>query len=254
MKKRACAARIVWLFAPVVFFFSALPSHAIFGMGDTVFDASAYTQQLINYATQLQQYYTQIRQYQSQMRQLENEYAHLRNLGYQVDLSNLDEIQRVMRDAIGISNDFNTMQGQFERHYPDFASYRNQSGISYAQQSAEWSRKTQQNALDLLTLETKLQQSIAEDQNSLRYLNTRSNTASGTKDLLQATNQLLILQTKQLMQLQQLIATSAKADAAYMAEKASNDEASRAASDNIYREWTRRTSRTPLPKPGHVLR
>lgn len=247
MKKRA------FLIAASLVLLAARPSHAIFGVGDIVFDSQNYLQQLINYATQLQQYYTQMRQYQTQMRQLENEYSNLRSLGYQVDLSNLDEIQGVLKNAVGVSNNYTTMQSQFEQRYPDFTTYQNQSGVSYAEQSKEWSRTTQKNALDLLTLETKLQQSIAQDQQDLKYLNTRSNNASGTKDLLQATNQLLVLQTKQMMQLQQLVSTTSKASASYLAEQASNDEASRAASENMYRDWTQRGNYRPAPKPGKVL-
>jgi len=244
----------VALFTIVGSLFSAAPAHAVFGFGDTVFDASAYTQQLLNYATQLQQYYTQMQQYQTQVRQLQNEVSNMRNLNYKGDLSDLDEVHHIMNSSLGISNDYTKMQGQFEQLYPDFASYQGQKSSDYAKQSAEWSKNNQQNARDMLAVTTKLKESIARDQNSLRYLNNRSDSASGTKDLLQTMNQLLIMQTKQLMQLQQLIATSIKADAAYLAEKASNNEASRAAGQDMFRDWTKRGNRRPAPNPSDVLR
>ena len=211
-------------------------AHAILGAGDIVFDPQSFQQQLTNYAMQIKQYSTQIQQLQS--------------LNYQANLSDLTQMQNTLNSAIGISNDYGRMQGQFQRLYPDFSTYKGQAGASYAQQSFAWSQNNQQNALDLLTVTTKLQQSMLQDQNSLNYLNNRSDTAAGTKDLLQTANQLLILITKQLMQLQQLISTSAKADASYLAEKASNDEASRAQSSNFYRDMTKHKPHTPAPAPG----
>lgn len=230
------------------------PAYSLLGVGDVVFDPTAFQRQLINYALSLNQYSTQTLQYSTQIQQLENEYTNMRNLGYKVDLSNLDQVQQIMKSALGISNDHAKMQGQFLKLYPDFATYQRQTSVDYAQQSKEWSKKNQQNAKDILTVTTKVQESIARDQRNLQYLSNRSDSASGTKDLLQTLNQLLIMQTKQLMQLQQIIATSAKADAAYLAEKASNNEASRAASEDMFRDWTKKGQRRPAPNPSDVLK
>ena len=228
-------------------------AYALLGAGDVVFDPAAFQRQLINYALSLNQYSTQTLQYSTQIQQLENEYTNMRSLGYKVDLSNLDQVQEIIKSALGISNDHAKMQGQFQKLYPDFATYQRQKSVDYARQSAEWSKQNQQNARDILTVTTKVHESIAQDQRNLKYLSNRSDSASGTKDLLQTLNQLLIMQTKQLMQLQQIIATSAKADAAYLAERVSGDEASRAASGNLFRDWTEKGSRTIHPN-AHFLK
>lgn len=241
------------LFALALQVVVALPARAILGAGDIVFDPAAFQQQLIDYAMSLNQYSLQTEQYATEMQQLKNDYANLRSLGYQIDLSNLNQMQHVMASSIGISNDFKKMQGQFQELYPDFKTYQGQKSVDYAKQSAEWSKKNQQNAYDILTVTTKLQESVVRDQKTLKYLSNRSNTASGTKDLLQNMNQLLIMQTKQLMQLQQLISATAKADASFLAEKAANNEASRAASEDMFRDWTKKGHRTFAPKPGKVL-
>jgi len=201
------------------------PAFAVLGVGDTVFDSTNYIQQLMNYIVFVAQYYTQIEQYQHQIQQLQNEYQHLQNLDFRVDLSGLNDMKQLLTSATGMSNDFVRMQTQFEQQYPDFDSYRTQDSVSYAQQALKWNKLNQQNALDILKTGIKLQDSIYRDQNTLRYLSDRSNTASGTKDLLQAMNQLLILQTKQLMQLEQLLTQTAKADASYLAERSSRDAA-----------------------------
>ncbi|GFO63610.1 P-type conjugative transfer protein TrbJ [Geomonas paludis] len=227
-------------------------AQAVLGVGDIVFDPAAFQRQLINYILSLDQYSLQTEQYATQMQQLRNEYANLHNLGYQIDLSNLNQMQRVMASSIGISNDFSKMQGQFQELYPDFKTYQGQKSSDYAKQSVEWSKKNQQNAYDILTVTTKLQESMARDQKTLKYLSGRSDSASGTKDLLQNMNQLLIIQTKQLMQLQQLISTTAKADAAYLAEKASNGEAASSASKDLFRDWGKKGARAVKPNPGFL--
>jgi P-type conjugative transfer protein TrbJ len=195
----------------------------VFGM--FVFDPAALTQQLVHYITMCNQYATQTEQYARQIQQLQNEYQHLQNLNFKADLSGLNDMRELMNAATGLSNDFAKMQTQFEQQYPDFEGYRNQNSASYAQQVLKWNKLNQQNSLDILKTATKLQESMYHDQDALRYLSDRSDTASGTKDLLQAMNQLLILQTKQLMQLEQLLTQTAKADASYLAEKSSRDAA-----------------------------
>ncbi len=230
------------------------PALAILGAGDIVFDPAAFQRQLINYVMSLNQYSLQTEQYATQMQQLRNDYANLHNLGYQIDLSNLSQMQHVMTSSIGISNDFGKMQGQFQELYPDFKTYQEQKSVDYAKQSAEWSKKNQQNAYDILSVTTKLQESVARDQKTLKYLSNRSDSASGTKDLLQNMNQLLIMQTKQFMQLEQLISTTAKADAAYLAEKAGDKEASHNYSKNLFKDWTKTQPVKPVHKPGKILK
>jgi P-type conjugative transfer protein TrbJ len=197
-----------------------------------VFDYVGLAQQIVHYITMCNQYATQTEQYARQIQQLQNEYQHLQNLNFKADLSGLNDMRELMNSATGLSNDFARMQTQFEQLYPDFNGYRTQDSASYAQQALKWNKLNQQNALDILKTGAKLQDSMYRDQNTLRYLSDRSDSASGTKDLLQIMNQLLVLQTKQLMQLEQLLTQTAKADAAYLAERSSRD----AAESNRYQQ------------------
>jgi P-type conjugative transfer protein TrbJ len=212
--------KIIFIVSILLFFSGYKNAQAMF-----VFDAAALGQQIIHYIVMCNQYSTQSQQYARQIQQLQYEYQHLQNLNFKADLSGLDDMRQLMNSASGLSNDFARMQTQFEQQYPDFDGYRTQDSASYAQQALKWNKLNQQNALDVLKTATKLQESMYRDQDALRYLNDRSDAASGTKDLLQAMNQLLILQTKQLMQLEQLLTQTAKADAAYLAERSSRDAA-----------------------------
>lgn len=202
-----------------------------------MFDPAALAQQIIHYATMCRQFSTQTQQYARQLQQLQNENRHLQSLDYQADLSGLDDMKQLAHAAVGMSNDFTKMQAQFEKEFPDFGSYLNQSGTSYAQQAAAWNQLNQKNALDILNTATRLQESMYRDQDALRTLSNRSNAASGTKDLLQIMNQLLILQTKQLMQLEHLLTATAKADATFVAERTSQQAAGAARSKKTIDSW-----------------
>lgn len=225
------------------------PAYALFGAGDIVFDPAALTQQLIHYAVLCNQYSTQTQQY---AQQFQTDYTNLRNLNFKTDLSGLGNMQQVMNSAIGMANDVSRMQAQFESLYPDFASYQGQTGAAYSAQAAQWAKQNQANALDTMRVQTAIQQNIGNDAATLRMLNDRSDAASGVKDLLQITNQLLIMQAKQLMQLEQLLSSMAKADAAYMAEQASKEAASAARSSQEISGWTNTGTWTVNPNLGRL--
>jgi len=223
-----------------IYLYQVTPSYALFGVGDVVFDPTAFAQLLVHYYVLYNQYSTQVQQYARQIEQLQNEYKHLQSLNFKANLSGLDDMRQVMNAATGLSNDFTRMQTQFEQQYPNFDTYKTQGSSSYAQQAMQWNKLNQQNSMDILTTETKLQASMNQDQATLSYLSDRSDAASGTKDLLQVLNQLLILQTKQLMQMEQLMTATAKADAAYLAERSSRD----AAESNRYQQQSDTWSNT----------
>jgi P-type conjugative transfer protein TrbJ len=222
--------------------------------GLPVLDIAGLTQQISHYvlmtqqyATQAKQYATQIQSLQYQYSQLQNDYRNLTNLNFKADLSGLNEMQRVMNSAVGISNDVSRIETQFETLYPDFASYQNQNGASFSQQSALWSRQNQQSALDTLRVGAAIQQNITADSSTVQTLNERSSSAQGMKDLLQVANQLLIMQTKQLMQLEQLLSSTAKADSAYLAERASKEAAAAARGKNQLQDWNKKGNRVVNP-------
>ncbi len=245
----------MWYGKALILFFllfsTAPPANA---SGIPVIDVAAlgeqmmhYVSMMLQYSTQLQQYSTQAQQYSTQLQQLQNDYTNLTNLNFKTNLGGLGDMQRVMNSAVGMANDVSRMQAQFETLYPDFASYQNQSGAAFSQQAALWAKQNQASALDTMRVQAAIQQNIADDAGTLQTLNDRSDAASGVKDLLQVSNQLLIVQAKQLMQLEQLLSSTAKADAAYMAEQASKEAAASARSREMSDRWSNRGTRTVNP-------
>ena len=222
--------------------------------GIPVVDFAALGEQMLHYITMISQYSTQVEQYSvqaqhysTQLRQLENDYRNMQRLDHAANLNGLDEMQGVMNSAVGISSDAARMQTRFETLYPDFARYQDQSGASFSRQAAEWSKQNQQSALDTLRVQAAIKANIEADSVELKTLSARSGSASGTKDLLQVANQLLVLQTKQLMQLQQLLSSMAKADSAYMAERASKEAAAGARNQKSAEKWYTKGTKTVRP-------
>lgn len=248
------------------------PAHATI----PVFDYTAFSQQLLHYislingyTTQLRQYQTQIQTYVTQYEQLQYTVRNATNYKYQLNLSSLDHVQGMMNSAVGISYDAGRMQTQFETLYPDFKAYENyenrrtvnlpfptkrdasnehrstsylpfpskKDSQNYSDQAIQWAQVNQGSALDTLRVQSALRANLVADRTDLQTLSNRSKSAAGTKDLLQIANQLMVLQIKQLMHLEQLLMALAKADSAYMAEQASKDAASAARSRRASESW-----------------
>jgi P-type conjugative transfer protein TrbJ len=208
-----------------------------------VTDAGSITQQLIAYAMQAQQYTNQVQQLQNQYQQLLNDAQNLRNLNWQAPLSDLNQVAQIMQNASGIASSFASAQAQFQELYPDFNHYSGMQGAAYLNQASSWLRQNRNAALDTTRVQARLRDAFSYDQNTLNNASNRSAAAQGTRDALQAGNQLLALQTKQLMQLQQLLSATASMDAGYAAERASKEAAAQQRNKDRFWDWTHKGTR-----------
>ena len=222
-----------------------------------VTDVASIAQQVISYATMVSQYTTQVQQYSNQIQQLTNQFQQLKNeaqnlqnLNWQAPLSNLNNVAQIMRNAQGIANSFATSQAQFQKLYPDFTAYSNMQGPAYVSQATAWQNQNRNAAQDTMNMQAQLRDNFLADQNTLNDASSRSAAAQGTRDALQATNQLLALLTKQLMQLQQLTSTTASMDAGYAAQRASNEAAAQAQNQQRFSGWTNKGARQVIPTLG----
>lgn len=209
-----------------------------------VTDAGSIAQQLVAYAMQAQQYANQVQQLQNQYRQLLNDAQNLQNLNWQAPLSDLNFVAQIMQNANGIASSFASAQAQFQELYPDFNHYSGMQGAAYLNQASSWLRQNRNAALDTMRVQARLRDAVSYDQNTLNSASNRSAVAQGTRDALQAGNQLLALQTKQLMQLQQLLSATASMDAGYAAERASKEAAAGERSRARYSNWTNKGARS----------
>ncbi|CAN7513976.1 P-type conjugative transfer protein TrbJ [Variovorax paradoxus] len=207
----------------------ASPAHAIFGVGDTVFDASNFIQNMLTAARALEQINNQVEQLQNEAQMLRNQARNLQGL----DFSALSELKatlaatnQLIQQAQGLAFNVSRMEDEFKRFYPESFS----AAISGAQMAGD-ARQRWHNSLEALRTATQVQsqamQNFAADERALTDLVNRSQSATGALQAMQATNQLLALQSRQAIQAQQLQITQDRAAALEQARQVAVQERAR---------------------------
>ncbi|MBV7427343.1 MULTISPECIES: P-type conjugative transfer protein TrbJ [unclassified Acidovorax] len=201
---------------------TAVPAQAQMFGGRIVFDPSNFSQNILTAARTLEQINNQIRQ-------LQNDALNLAKL----DSSALGELRaaltatnQLIRQAQGLAFNVQQMEGEFRRLYPQAYT----ASISGNQMALD-ARQRWQNSLEALRTATQVQsqavQNFASDERTLTDLVNRSQSAVGALQAMQATNQLLALQSRQAMQTQQLQITQDRAVALEQARQVAVQERAR---------------------------
>lgn len=188
----------------------AAPAHAI-----VVFDPSNYAQNVLTAARTLQQINNQVRSLQNEAMMLTGMAKHLQRL----DFSSLTQITRsmqkigtLMNQAEGIAFDLASTDDVLRRQYParfDTALSNNDiiaQARARLQASMEGYRQT-------MRVQAQVVENIEADAGLLSELVAQSQSAEGSLQAAQATNQLIALGTKQQLQIQQMMAAQYRADA-----------------------------------------
>lgn len=171
------------------------------------------------------------------MKQLAAQTQNLQNLNYIIDLAGLQDMQRIIQSARGIAGDYARLQSQFDQVYPEFSRFSSMSGKDFALKALEWNQETANTNRDALDLISKTKDWFYSDSNDLRRLTFKANNVAGAKDGLQSIAQIAALQSKQLIQLQQTMSASARAEGTYMTQRAEQAAASRARLQKYAGDW-----------------
>ena len=194
-----------------------------------VIDPTNLAQNLMTAANTLEQINNQVKQLQNQAQSLTNQERNLTGL----DFSALNELRaalsatnQLIQQAQGLAFNVQQMETQFQQLYPESFSATVSSG-----QMVRDARKRWTNSLDALRTATKVQsqavQNFASDESTLTDLVNRSQSATGALQAMQATNQLLALQSRQAIQAQQLQITQDRATALEQARQVAVQERAR---------------------------
>ncbi|MGR4870336.1 P-type conjugative transfer protein TrbJ [Variovorax sp. LARHSF232] len=180
-----------------------------------VVDPANLAQNLLTAANTLEQINNQIKQLQNQAEMLRNQTRNLAGLDFSAlsELkSTLSATNRLIQHAQGLAFNVSRMEDEFKRLYPESLS----AAVSGAQMAGD-ARQRWRNSLEALRTATQVQsqalQNLASDEQALTDLVSRSQSATGALQAMQATNQLLALQSRQAMQAQQLQITQDRAAA-----------------------------------------
>jgi type IV secretion system protein TrbJ len=195
-----------------------------------VYDPSNYAQNVLQAAHALQQINNQITSLQNQTQMLLNQVKNLTSLPYSA-LQAIDQsivrTQQLLNQAQRIAFDINQIDQAFGRSYPQ--SY---PASTSSQQLAGDAQTRWQNALaayqDALRVQAGVVQSLETSRSQTNGLLSSSQSATGLLQANQAGNQLIALQTRQLLDLTALIAAQSRARSLDGARLTANQEQGRA--------------------------
>ncbi len=203
------------------------PAHAQFG--GVVFDPKNYAQNILTAARTLTQINNQIQALQNQASMLTNMAKHLQRL----DFSSLSQITRSMQridtlmgQAEGIAFDLQSTDAALASQFPaEFDRALSTSDIitqarGRLQESMKAYRQT-------MRVQAQVAENVQDDAGLLSELVSQSQSATGSLQVSQATNQLLALSTKQQLQIQQMMAAQYRADSLERARQQQAMEAAR---------------------------
>ncbi|MEL1262847.1 P-type conjugative transfer protein TrbJ [Pseudoxanthomonas putridarboris] len=216
---------------------AAAPAHAQW----VVLDPSNLAQNMLTAARTLEQINNQVRQLQNEAQMLMNDARNLTGLDFSALAqlrATLAETQGLIDEARGLAFDVERAQREFARLYPE----RYDAAMSRDRLGADALERWQGSLEALRTaiaLQAQVVEHVADDETVLSDLVGQSQSAAGALQAAQATNQLLALQSRQLIQSQQLQAAQGRATAL--------EQARAVAAEARAREQRRRfmTERTP---------
>ena len=180
-----------------------------------VFDAPNFSQNILTVAHTLQQVENQVVQLQNEATMLENEARNLRSLNYnslpQI-LNLLSATDRLIQQTQGVAFNVSQMNTTFLRFYPQSYGLNTSLNQLTLDTQTRWaySRSAVQTAMQLQAQAT---QNQSTDEATLSGLVNQSQSAAGALQASEATNQLLALIARELMQEQQLRITQDRAAA-----------------------------------------
>ncbi len=201
------------------------PAHAI-----TVFDPANYGQNLLTAVNTLRQINQQIQQLANEAQMLVNQARDLTSLPSSIAgelQASLGAVDGLIRDAQGIAYDVAEIDREYRRLIPEeYAAGVATSRIVQDAQEA-W-RMAREGFRHSLQMQAEVVGQVRVDASALDRLVAESQAAVGNLQAVQAGNQLTALATKQAMQLQTLLAASARADALESARAVAAREQARA--------------------------
>jgi P-type conjugative transfer protein TrbJ len=198
-----------------------------------VIDVANLAQNINTAARTLEEVNNQIRQIQQLVQIIEANSRNLTSLPTSILSqlqSSMGQLNGLMGRAQSLSYDVNRLQQQFQQLYPTYGGTVTQAGL-LADAQARWTASvaTYQHSM---TVQSQIVQGIPTDQAQLSTLVGTSQGAVGALQAIQSGNQLLALQARQLSATQDLLASSARAQAAEAMRHAEVQNAAQA-------EWQR---------------
>ena len=206
MKRSVCLGPFVL----AAFLLLTPPARAI-----VVFDPSNFVQNSLTAARSLQEINNQLKQLANQAQQLINEALNLATLPFNIVgqlRATLSTTDRLINQARDLSYRLGDAQAMFARFYPESYNSAWTGSAMAAEAQLRWQQSLQ--ALQTtISMQAQSAQNLGSDEDALATLVAQSQGALGAVSAVQATNQLLALHARQLIQSQQLQLTQGRSAA-----------------------------------------
>ncbi|MDY1261815.1 P-type conjugative transfer protein TrbJ [Pseudomonas aeruginosa] len=202
----------------------AKPASAI-----TVIDPTNLVQNTLTAIRTMEMIENQINQLQNEAQMLANQGRNLASLPFNVVnrlRSTLATTERLISQAQGLAFEVQSMNTEFARLYPEQYAATVSGNQMYQDARQRW-QNTLNGLQTAMQMQAQVSQNLSEDEGVLTDLVSRSQSATGALQAMQATNQLLALQAKQSIQAQQLQLTQGRATALELARQAAAVERGR---------------------------
>jgi P-type conjugative transfer protein TrbJ len=194
-----------------------------------VYDPSNYAQNVLQAARALQQINNQITSLQNQTQMLLNQAKNLASLPYsslQAIEQSLARTQQLLNEAQRLAYDVNQIDQAFQRLYP-----QGYTGTTSSQQLVSDAKERWQNSFaayqDALRVQAGAVGNLDTTRTETEALVSSSQSAVGALQAVQAGNQLVALQTRQLADLTAVIASQSRAQSLAGARTTANQEQAR---------------------------
>jgi P-type conjugative transfer protein TrbJ len=200
-----------------------------------VFDPTNYAQNLLQAARALEQVQNQVKSLQNEAQMLTDMALNLK----QLDVTSLGEITGALRridglmsQAEGIAFDVQETTIALQRQFPKEYDAATTTDEAVSDALVRW-----QSTIDAyrhtMTVQAQVVENVQADSATLAQLVAASDSAVGSLQAQQATNQLVALSAKQQLQIQNLMAAQYRAQALDEARKAEAEQAARTATDRF---------------------
>ena len=202
----AAAAAVAATLAP------ARPAHALFGVGDIVFDPGNFAQHLLI----LQQHAEQLVRLQQQVQLMEQMLA-------KWDFTKIDETIGQMQQIHGTLDQIAGSLGSLDARFPADWNDRNPDA-SITPRQQQWRQERRTRGEQVVQLHQQVTQSMALTRDRVGEYVAKSNAAPGQLAAQQATNELLAVQVQQLQELQALEVAALRQEMELLAAETSEAE------------------------------
>ncbi len=206
-----------------------------FAGGMTVFDPTNFAQNLLQAARALEQIQNQVKSLQNESQMLTDMALNLK----QLNMTSLGEIASAMRridslmgQAEGIAFDVQQTKVQLQRQFPKEYNSATTTDQAVSDALTRW-QSTIEAYQQTMTVQSQVVENVQADSATLAQLLAASDSAVGSLQAQQATNQLVALSAKQQLQIQNLMAAQYRAQALDEARKAEAEQAAKTATQRF---------------------